>query len=489
MLFNSLGYLIFLAVGLLACLLTPRRYRVYPMGLLSLLFYGMWRWEFIFIIMFQAAVDFLASLAIHRTEVKWQRRTILIVSLSINIALLVFFKYVYFFYQNLSWFTGWFGIILPPESSWPFKIILPLGISFYTFESMSYTIDVYRRLTAPTRNYFVYLTFVCFWPHLIAGPILRAGEIISQLVSPKAVRPEDFTYGLQRILSGLFKKVVIADTLAGIVDTFFAADPGQYFAGDVWLMAFFFGFQIYFDFAGYSDIAIGSARMLGITFAENFNWPYLALSPREFWQRWNITLSSWIRDYLYLPLTGLPFGAKSRAAGGIDITVGEGRRTYALFLSWFIMGLWHGAGWTFAVWGLYHATIILLYRKIGFLQALPRRLPIASWALTLLMSMAGWIAFRAQSLEQMLELLLKIINPLSYWHMLPFKREIPGMYYLLGGFLLVSMVLAYRLRDLEPQSKTVKALYQAVTMAGYALMVAAVIIYLRPLQQFIYFQF
>ena len=318
MLFNTLSYVVFLALVVTAYWLIPRNARMYLLLAASLVFYALWRVEFVFLIAFSAFIDYYFSLKIHAEQRARWRTVWMVTSLSINLALLVYFKYTYFIVDNIRLVGDLTG------NDWRFdpgRIILPLGISFYTFLSISYTLDVYRRLFEPVRSFSLYLTYVMFWPHMIAGPILRAHELIPQIVRPAPLHRDRFADGVRKILFGLFLKVGLADQIAPLVDTAFAADPAKLSALDVWTMSFAFGFQIYFDFAGYSMIAIGSARLLGVRFPENFNWPYLAASPREFWKRWHITLSSWIRDYLYLPLSGAgsatnPAGAsKSRCRG------------------------------------------------------------------------------------------------------------------------------------------------------------------------------
>ena len=364
MLFNTLSYVGFLVlvVGLYWAL--PPRGRLWLLLAVSILFYALWRWEFVVLISFSAFVDYYFSLKIHDESRPAWRKVWLTVSLSTTLALLLYFKYAYFLAGNVEGLGTLIG------QDWRLDvgdIILPLGISFYTFLSISYTVDVYRRLLTPTRSFLLYLTYVMFWPHMIAGPILRANELIPQLVQKASFDADRFAEGVRKIVFGLFLKVGIADQIALYVNEAFASDPAQLSGLDVWTMAFAFWFQIYFDFAAYSMIAIGSARLLGIHFPENFNWPYLATSPREFWRRWHITLSSWIRDYLYLPLSGAPF--RDRSDGGLEVACcgarDSVRLTLALFLAWFLLGLWHGANWTFALWGLWHATFIWLYRIVS----------------------------------------------------------------------------------------------------------------------------
>ena len=484
MLFNSFGYLLFLSIAVATIWLLPRRQKVYLMGAASLFFYAMWRWDFAFLIIFSAVVDFFAASAIARCQKSNIRKLLLVTSLGTNLGLLVFFKYTYFLCHNVSEAGRFLGFSW--SSSPGFEIILPLGISFYTFQTISYTIDSYRGVGRTTNDFMVFLAYVSFWPQLIAGPILRANEMIPQLEDPARVGPGDVADGLHRIVTGLFKKVVIADNLAPIVDGIYSGDVESYMATDVWVGSILFGFQIYMDFSGYSDIAIGSARLVGIRIPENFNWPYMALSPRDFWKRWHISLSSWIRDYLYLPLTGQRF--QTRSQGGLEVAAkaGDVRSNWALFLTWFLMGLWHGAAWKFAFWGVYHAFFVLSYRYIRWLRKFPERFPMAAWAVTFLVCMAGWIPFRADSLGQAIEMYSKLIDPALYDISL---RSVYGPHYLKAVAIVAAFCAAHWARDLKPRGSLSRYLSHGGQAGATAVMLGSVLVYLKPVEQFIYFQF
>ncbi len=486
MLFNSITYLLFLTVVVATYWLLPSHYRRWLLLAASLGFYGFWRVEFVFLIAFSAFVDYFVSLKIYDEKHPRRRKLWLLTSLSINIGLLAYFKYTYFIADNISILGKALG------QDWGFSpgnIILPLGISFYTFLSISYTLDVYRRLFDPIRNFWIYLTYVMFWPHMIAGPILRAHELIPQIVRMPHVKLDNVTNGIKKILIGLFLKVALADQLAPWVDEAFAAPPSSLGGLDVWTMAFGFGLQIYFDFAGYSLIAIGSALLLGVHFPENFNWPYMATSPRDFWKRWHITLSAWIRDYLYLPLSGARF--RDSSEGGIDVQADERkasfvRLTVALIITWFIMGLWHGAGWKFALWGVWHATIILLYRVTnGWFPIVPARFKMmVGWFLTLYIIMLGWIPFRADSLESSLALLGRVLD-LSSYRGLAFREN----FYLLVFLLTCGMVVAWFITHAKTSLLNRAWFRQAGEIITMSVMIFVVFIFLRPVSQFIYFQF
>lgn len=488
MLFNSLGYLAFLVVALASASLLPRRKRFYLLGAFSVLFYAMWRWEFTLLILTSAVVDFICAQRIYRSSVPLKRKAWVLLSLTVNLGILVFFKYTYFLHKQVWRVCSVVGLDFLQEQP-ALQIILPLGVSFYTFQTISYTLDVYRGAVKPTRSFPLFFTYVSFWPQLVAGPILRANEVIPQLEAPESVSLRGVAEGTKRLLRGLFKKVVIADSLATLVEHYFDG-TGDLTGPDVWVMCFAFGFQIYCDFSGYSDIAIGSARMVGIAFPENFNWPYLAKSPRDFWLRWHISLSAWIRDYLYLPLTGRT-PSRSQSTGGIAEEPGTGGRGRGrgLFITWVIMGFWHGAGWTFGLWGLYHAVVIYLHRKIRFLRSLPEHSPTLAWIVTLFIVMAGWIPFRSHSVGQALSLLGKLANPMSYVAFVA-ERRAASAHYLIVLSLVAAMCLAHRAdRSASGGERRWEWAWRAGSVCMYAAFTVSIILCLRPGNQFIYFQF
>jgi D-alanyl-lipoteichoic acid acyltransferase DltB (MBOAT superfamily) len=486
MLFNSWGYLVFLVVAVPLYWSLRPSWRPWVLGSLSLVFYGMWRWDFCFLLIASAMVDYYCAARIHELDDSRSRRRWLLLSLTINLGFLFFFKYTYFVADNVSDIASLFGYATESPRDLGFTIILPLGISFYTFQTISYTIDVYRRIIEPTKQFPVFFTYVTFWPQLIAGPVLRAAEVIPQLTSSVKFRWDYVVSGSLTALAGLFKKVVLADSIAPLVDACFATDPSSMAALDVWVATILFGFQIYFDFSGYSDIAIGSAKMLGIEFPKNFDWPYVATSPRDFWRRWHISLSSWIRDYLYLPLTGQRF--QERSLGGIEVasTVGSDQRTLALFATWFIMGLWHGAGWTFAIWGIYHAALVWAYRVSGRWRQLSVSFPWTSRFLMFMLAMLGWIPFRAQSVGQILGMFGKVVDPLAYGLSL---RVVAGRAYLVALLLTLGVFGSYWLSSRVDWERMPEAVRVPVLAGAIGIMTMAIIALQRPVSQFIYFQF
>ncbi|MBF0532192.1 MAG: MBOAT family protein [Candidatus Omnitrophica bacterium] len=314
-----------------------------------------------------------------------------------NLSILAFFKYYNFFANNLSELLY---VIFPASqhliSLFALNIILPVGVSFYTFEAISYSVDVYRRLIPPTRHYTDYLLFVIYFPHLIAGPIMRAKDFLPQIIRPRRLSWDQFYEGCNFITWGLFEKIFVADNLAKIVDPVFTQKP-PYNGTDVLISLYAFAFQIFCDFDGYSNIARGLGKCMGFEITINFQWPYFSRNPPEFWQRWHISLSSWLRDYLYIPLGGNRNGEWS---------------TYKnLMLTMVLGGLWHGAAWTFVLWGLYHGSILILHRfwtkrinfKIGsfFPPGLLQPLQVVFF---FHVTLFGWLLFRSPSVSQVVSM-------------------------------------------------------------------------------------
>ena len=486
MIFNSVTYLVFLSLVVSLFWLLPGRSRLILIFLSSLTFYAFWRPEFIFLILFSALVDFFLAKRIYKEKIKIRKKLFLILAITINLSLLFYFKYLLFVIDNAVFVLNFLG----NEISSPLlQIILPLGISFYTFQTISYTADVYRGVIKPERDFILYGCYVTFFPQLIAGPILRAGEVMHQILAKPRFRIKDINSGIRRILYGLFLKVVLADNIAPMVDQAFAMQPENLSAIDVVTIAFLFGFQIYFDFSAYSHIAIGSALLMGIKFPENFNFPYMSTSIREFWQKWHISLSSWIRDYLYLPLLGVKFQTESLGglARATDKNQNKRNGTFILFLTWAIMGLWHGSNWTFIFWGLYHAFFIFLYRIFSayFVNNNSFIFKLSSWIITLIISMLGWIPFRAESLNDTLLLYSKLFMPSEYLY-LGMRENI----YIVTFVMLVFFVITYYIfnygNKLLQDNKVLVFISQSIFLSFLLILV---FVFLRPINQFIYFQF
>jgi alginate O-acetyltransferase complex protein AlgI len=354
----------------------------------SVLFYGWGEPKFVFMVLLSALLDYVIARGIHHAKEERTSRSFLALGIALNLGLLVYCKYLGWFLENL-------GALLA-DLKIPFAgILLPLGISFVVFEKISYLVDVYRGRTPPARTFSDYLFFVFFFPKMLAGPIIKYHEIREQIENRK-VALEDVELGVLRFLVGLAKKVLVADTMAEIVDKIYSANPMELGNANVWFGGLCFALQIYFDFSGYSDMAIGLARTFGFRLRENFNQPYLAVGFTDFWQRWHISLSTWIRDYLYIPL------------GGSRTT--PSRMYVNLWVCFLASGLWHGANWTFIVWGAYHGLFVSADHL--WLRRVWPRIPIwISVAITFFLVTIGWVIFRATSLSQAFVMLRLLFEP------------------------------------------------------------------------------
>jgi alginate O-acetyltransferase complex protein AlgI len=367
---------LFLPVVLLVYFVVPRGLRNAFLVLASILFYAWGEGAYSIVMLLSMSINYLFGRLIddHRNQARW----ILALAVAVNLAPLIFFKYMTFFVQNAAPVLQLTGIRNVRIS----HVHLPLGISFFTFHSISYLVDIYRRVAAAQRRPVDLALYISFFPQLIAGPIIRYHDIADQLRN-RIVRAEDFAIGIQRFIIGLGKKVIIANTLAGPADRIFALSPNQLTAPLAWLGIICYTFQIYFDFSGYSDMAIGLARMFGFRFLENFNYPYISGSIQEFWRRWHISLSNWFRDYLYIPLGG------NRVASA--------RVYFNLVLVFLLCGLWHGASWNFVLWGALHGTF-LIFERLGLARVLASGGRWLTHTYTLLVVIVGWVFFRAETL-------------------------------------------------------------------------------------------
>jgi D-alanyl-lipoteichoic acid acyltransferase DltB (MBOAT superfamily) len=378
MLFNSLAFLIFIPLFMAAYWPARGRVRLWVMLLGSLIFYAWWDWRFIFLLLFSALVDYSLGILLENEQDERMRRRLIVISVCINLGLLGFFKYFNFFVQSFSP-KGTFNVM---------KIVLPVGISFYVFKTMSYTIDVYRRAQRAERDLLRFTTFVVFFPELVAGPIVRASRLLPQLQRDHPFSYERMVAGLTMIASGYVRKVAIADSIAPLVDVRFA-HPEAHNSWSLLMGVYLYAFQIYCDFSGYSSIAIGLARILGFDFGVNFDRPYFSRSFSEFWSRWHISLSSWLRDYLYISLGGNRHGR---------------RRTYRnLMITMLLGGLWHGASWTFVFWGALHGMYLCVERIIKI------RLPaLVQIVLVFHLTCLSWVFFRAHSFSNAWQMLTGI---------------------------------------------------------------------------------
>jgi D-alanyl-lipoteichoic acid acyltransferase DltB (MBOAT superfamily) len=394
MVFNSLTFLIFLAIVLVAYYRLPFRGQNLMLLGASYIFYGWWDWRFVFLLLFTSYFDYWCAQWIDGEHDRRKRKLFLSFSMVVNLGVLGVFKYFNFFADSLQHVLATLGM----KADFPvLHIILPVGISFYTFLSMSYTIDVYRGEMKPTRNPLDFLRYVSFFPHLVAGPIVRASFLLPQCAAPRVVKPNEVVNGIWQILMGYVKKVVIADRLAEVVSHGFAQAGPPVADANSWLFIYAFALQIYGDFSGYSDIARGLAKLMGFELVTNFRAPYLVTNPSSFWQHWHISLSTWLRDYLYIPLGG---NRKGR------------RRTYINLMTTMLLGgLWHGAGVAYILWGAYHGALLAVHHAWRDLtgaghKVLPKAPPKAGphWAWRFLLVVVffhltclGWLLFRAGS--------------------------------------------------------------------------------------------
>ena len=375
MVFSSLLFLfIYLPVVLAIYYLVPRRWRNLWLFIANLVFYGWGEPVYILLMLFSICINYVAGILIdRRRDDRRKAKAILTADVIVNLAMLGFFKYYDLFASTLS--------TLPGVSVPALHLTLPIGISFYTFQTMSYPIDIYRGDAKVQRSFIRFGTFVALFPQLIAGPIVRYKDIASQL-DFRAGGVDQFSSGVRRFTVGLGKKVLIANNIGALWDVYAAKAPGELTVLGAWLGILAFSLQIYFDFSGYSDMAIGLGRMLGFEFLENFNYPYISKSVTEFWRRWHISLGTWFRDYVYIPLGG------NRK--------GPWRQILNLLIVWALTGFWHGANWTFLCWGLYYAVFLIL-EKLFLLKGL-QKVPVLATVYTLLVAVCGWVLFDLPSI-------------------------------------------------------------------------------------------
>jgi hypothetical protein len=394
MLFNSIDFALFLPlVFILYWYPKNKSYNSQNILLLlsSYFFYACWDWRFLFLLLFSTLLDYFSGIKISNSSSPREKKIWFWISVIVNLGLLVVLKYFNFFATSLASFAETIGVHLDPFT---LQVILPVGISFYTFHGLSYVIDIYKDRIKPEYNFISYSVFVCFFPLLVAGPIERATHLLPQIKKKRVFDYSRTVDGMRQILWGLFKKIVIADSCAYYANLIFN-NYTHYQGSDLFLGAIFFTFQIYGDFSGYSDIALGTARMLGIDLLKNFNYPYFSRDIAEFWRRWHISLSTWFRDYLYIPLGG--------SKGG---TWGKIRNTFIIFI---VSGFWHGANWTFIVWGALNAFyyLPLLLKKtnrmhvgtIASNRILPSIKEFSGMITTFLLTVFAWIVFRSASIQ------------------------------------------------------------------------------------------
>jgi len=478
MLFNSFDFAIFLPiVFILYWFVFNKNLRLQNLLIVvsSFIFYGWWDWRFLFLMVGSASVDYVVGILLKGQTDKKKRKLLLAASITINLGILAFFKYFNFFIDNFVNLFTLFGTKFNPVT---LQIVLPVGISFYTFQALSYTIDVYRKKLEPTESFIDFFAFIAFFPQLVAGPIERATNLLPQFYKKRTFDYENAVNGMRQILWGLFKKIVIADNCAQYANQIFN-NSADYSGSTLVLGAVFFAFQIYGDFSGYSDIAIGTARLFGFGLMRNFAFPYFSRDIAEFWRRWHISLSTWFRDYLYIPLGG--------SKGNLMFKI---RNTFIIFI---VSGFWHGANWTFMAWGalnaIYFLPLLLTNKNRTNIETasknkiLPSLSDLGKIILTFTFTVFAWIFFRAQDITHAFNYIAGIfsISIFSIPQVLP-KTTI--------FIILIFIILEWLGRENEyATEKTGNKLKPLFRYAFYYLMIAVIFYFMESEQQFIYFQF
>ena len=440
----------------------------------SFYFYACWDWRFVFLLLFSILFDYFSGLQIEKTSKKGRATFWLVLSIGVNLGFLGFFKYYNFFAESFTVLLSDIGFKV---NIWTLKVILPVGISFYTFHGLSYIIDIYKKRIRAEKNFVDYALFVSYFPLLVAGPIERATHLLPQLKKARVFKYEKAADGVRQILWGLFKKLVIADNCAPIVNEIFS-NYEQEPASRLVLGAVLFAFQIYGDFSGYSDIALGVSRLFGIELLKNFSYPYFSRDIAEFWRRWHISLSSWFRDYLYIPLGG--------SKGGVWMKI---RNTFAIFL---VSGFWHGANWTFIIWGGLNALFflpLLLSEKnrhhlevVGLGKLLPSFKDFFNMLLTFMLTCFAWIFFRAESVTVAINYIKNIFRSslLSIPAQLPVKEI---------GFIIIMLLIEWLNRS-HNHGLEIERAHPWVRRAVYVFILFLILRYANfGNNEFIYFQF
>jgi alginate O-acetyltransferase complex protein AlgI len=487
MLFNSIDFAIFLPiVFLLYWFVTNKNLKLQNLLIVvsSYVFYSWWDWRFLSLIIFSTIVDFTVGQKLINEENQHKRKVLLWASIIVNLGFLGFFKYYNFFLENFITAFSFFGTEIKSNS---LNIILPLGVSFYTFQTLSYTIDIYKRKLEPTENFIVFSAFVSFFPQLVAGPIERATNLLPQFYKKRTFDYSKAVDGMRQILWGLFKKVVIADNCAEFANQIFN-NSADYPGSTLILGAILFSFQIYGDFSGYSDIAIGTSRLFGFNLMQNFNFPYFSRDIAEFWRRWHISLSTWFRDYLYIPLGG--------SRGG---TLTKVRNTFIIFI---VSGFWHGANWTFIVWGalnaIYFLPLLLTNNNRSNLKIVakgkffPSLKELTFMFLTFGLTVFAWIFFRSENIGHAFSYISEILSPsiLSMPYIIEVGTGVPilpkTIFLLICIFVLIEWI--GREHQFAIQNLGVKW-KRPIMYAVYYTVIIAILCFGGKEQQFIYFQF
>jgi len=482
MLFNSIDFAIFLPIVFGLYWFVAHKNLKLQNALIvvaSYFFYGLWDWRFLSLILFSTLVDYGVGLALNKEKHQTKRLLLLWTSILVNIGFLGFFKYYNFFLDNFVATFSFFGNNIQANS---LNIILPVGISFYTFQTLSYSIDVYKRKLQPTTNFVAFAAFVSFFPQLVAGPIERATNLLPQFLNKREFNYSKSVDGLRQILWGLFKKIVIADNCATYANLIFN-NSDDYSGSTLVLGALFFTFQIYGDFSGYSDIAIGTSRLFGFDLKQNLAFPYFSRNIAEFWRRWHISLSTWFRDYLYIPLGG------SR--------VGTFKKVRNVFIIFLVSGFWHGANWTFIVWGALHAAyflpLLLTNSNRNYITVVAQGKPLPTLKEVLLilgtfaLTVFAWIFFRAENMTHAIQYISEILSA-SVFSLPEFEERRTALLLLI--MVAIFMIMEWKGREQQYAIAKFGATWKRpIRFAFYYLIIMAIIWFGGTEQEFIYFQF
>jgi len=482
MLFNSIEFAVFLPiVFILHWFTTNKNIKSQNAVLLvaSYVFYGWWDWRFLSLIIFSSCIDYFVGIGLGKSNDKRKRKLLVLTSIFINLSLLGFFKYFNFFAES---FANAFTLLGKPIEVSRLNIILPVGISFYTFQTLSYTIDIYKQRLEPTLNALSFFAYVSFFPQLVAGPIERASNLLPQFYKKRVFEYDKAVDGMRQVLWGLFKKVVIADNCAQFANQIF--ENYTNLSGSTLVIgAIFFTFQIYGDFSGYSDIAIGIARFFGFNLMQNFAFPYFSRDIAEFWRRWHISLSTWFRDYVYIPLGG--------SKGGTWMKI---KNTFIIFL---VSGFWHGANWTFLVWGFlnacYFLPLILSNRNRNNLNSVaenkvfPSIKELFQIVITFCLVVFGWIFFRAESLDMAFSYIVRMMSISTF---MPFQILTPKLQMLYSLWLIIPFIAIEWLQRNQQHALAIASKSKAFRWTAYISVFMLIITFgFFGKNEFIYFQF
>lgn len=476
MIFNSIEFLVFFTIVFFSYWNIFKKLKLQNLFILisSYVFYGWWDYRFLFLIIASTLVDYIIGHSIPRQSTLTNKKRLLWTSILFNLGILGFFKYFNFFIESWVDMIGLIGYSF--DSKWTLNIILPVGISFYTFQTMSYVIDIYRKELEPTKDYIAFAAFVSFFPQLVAGPIERSKNLLPQILKEREFNYKEAINGVRLIIWGIFKKIIIADSIGPVVDEIFD-NYTNFNGGTLWLGIIYFSIQIYCDFSGYSDVAIGTAKLLGINLSKNFNFPFFSKNISEFWKNWHISLTSWFADYLFIPLK-----FKYRQHGYfVNLLV--------LIIYFSLIGFWHGSNWTFIFFGLYHCVLFIpsvsnpmFYIKKGKNienKLISTLIKSSKILITFIFVSIGWVFFRSSTLEDSISYLSKLFT-----HVIPELHRSHFIYVVLPFMFLEYLVFRFQKPLFSGQNK-----FSLIIESFLVYYLIYVVLFQNSHKQFIYFQF